>query len=168
MSGCPERFPQAPKSINQKFYQHKLFLNLSGWLAQKPKPHEWLRAGSWVDNESIMSNSRVACLTNEHMLKSPAQVRPFPETSWGNMKSNRHCIRPAFMSVQWKLFMSKRGFIVHEWTVQKTQRASIGRKNVHEWLQFREKLSWAAQGIFFLSWVATARVFPANVHVSRQ
>ena len=83
MSGCPERFPQAPKSINQKFYQYQLFLNLSGWLAQKTKTHEWLRAGSWVDNGPIMNNSLVACLRNENMFDSPAQVRPFPETYWG-------------------------------------------------------------------------------------
>ena len=155
MSGCPERYPQAPKSINQEFYQQKLFSNLSGWLAQKPKDHEWLRAGSWVDDGPIMNNSLVACLRNENMFDSPAQVRPFPDTYWGTWK-------------QWKFFMSKRGVNVHEWVMKKTQRASIGRKNVHEWLRFREKVLWAARGNFFLLWVAAARVIPPRVHVSQQ
>ena len=128
---------------------------LDGWLKnQKLMSGSWevqerFRAVSWVDNESIMNNSRVACLTNENMFKSPAQVRPFPETSWGNMKSNRHCIRPAFMSVQWKLFMSKRGFIVHEWTVKKHSERRSDEKMFMSGCSFVKNFHEQPRGFFF-------------------
>ena len=152
MSGCPERFPLASKSINQKIKLNQLFLNLSGWLAQKTKTHEWLRAGLWVDNGSIMSNSRVACVMNEVMFESPAQVRPFPETYWGDMKSNRHCTRPAFMNAQWKFFMSKRGFIVHEWIMKKHSERRSDEKMFMSGCGFVRTFMSGPGNVFFYEW----------------
>ena len=163
MSGCPERFPQAPKSINQKFYQHQLFLNLSGWLAQKPKTHEWLRAGSWVDNESIRSSSRVAFLTNENMFKSPAQERPSPETSWGTWNQ----IGIAFAQPSWVCNESSSWvsavslFMSGQWK----NTASVDRTKKCSWVA---AVSWKTFMSGFLSWVAAARVITTRVHVSQQ